>query len=103
MGCPHIYYIRALQLMARAIAYETDRKLAREFDEELSEERLTAYLTAKKAEMSEKDFYYVAGRATQATIEEAYQEGCDPLNASIGGLNMFEDFIGLEDLSDGEG
>lgn len=97
MGCPHIYYIRALQLMARAIAYETDEKLAREFDEELSEERLTTYLTTKKAELSEKDFYYVASRATQVTIEEAYQEGCDPLNASIGGINMFEEFIGLEE------
>ena len=102
MGCPHIYYIRALQLLARAIAYETDPKLAREFDEELSEERLKTYITAKKAELSEKDFYYVAGRATQATINEAYEEGCDPLNASIGGINMFEDFIGLEDLSDDE-
>ena len=101
MGCPHIYYIRALQLLARAIAYETDSKLAREFDEELSEERLKTYITAKKAELSEKDFYYVAGRATQATIEEAYEAGCDPLNASIGGINMFEDFIGLEDCDEG--
>lgn len=102
MGCPRVYYIRALQLMARAIAYESDEKLAREFDEELSEERLKTYITAKKAELSEKDFYYVAGRATQATIEEAYQEGCDPFNASIGGINMFEDFIGLEKEPDDE-
>ena len=58
MGCPHIYYIRALQLLARAIAYETDSKLAREFDEELSEERLKTYITAKKAELSEKDFAF---------------------------------------------
>ena len=100
MGCPHVYYIRALQLMAGAIAYETDTKLAKELREELSEERLVTYLTTKKAELSEKDFYYVAGRATQATIEEAYEEGCDPLNASIGGINMFEDFIGLEDCDE---
>ncbi len=100
MGRPHIYYIRALQLMARVIAFETGEKLAREFDEELSEERLTAYLTTKKAELSEKDFYYVAGRATQATIEEAYEEGCDPLNACICGIDMFEDFVGLEELEE---
>ena len=100
MGSPRVYYIRALQLMAGAIAYETDAKLANELREELSEERLITYLTAKKAELSEKDFYYVAGRATQATIEEAYEEGCDPLNASIGGINMFEDFVGLEDCDE---
>jgi hypothetical protein len=100
MGSPRVYYLRALQLMAGAIAYETDTKLADELREELSEERLIAYLTDKKAELSEKDFYYVAGRATQATIEEAYEEGCDPFNASIGGINMFEDFIGLEDCDE---
>ena len=97
MGCPHVYYIRALQLMAGAIAYETDTKLANELREELSEERLTTYLTTKKAELSEKDFYYVAGRATQATIEEAYEDCCDALNASISGIAEFEDFIGLEE------
>lgn len=102
MGCPHIYYIRALQLMARAIAYETDEKLAREFDEELSEEKLTTYLNTKKTELSVKDFYYIAGRATQATIEEAYEAGCDPLNASICGIDMFEKFIGLEEETDVE-
>lgn len=97
MGCPHIYYIRALQMLAHALAYDTSVKLARELSEELDIEKLEKYILSRKAELSYKEFYYAAGRATQATIEEAYQEGCDPLNASIGGIATFEEFIGLEE------
>jgi hypothetical protein len=40
-------------------------------------------------------FYYDAGCASQSVIEEACKEGCDALNASICGIEEFEDFIGL--------
>lgn len=103
MGCPHVYYIRALQMLAHALAYERNPTLAKDLSEETNAERLERYIILKKSAMSDKEFYYAAGGAAQCTIHEAYEEGCDPLNASIGGLNMFEDFIGLEDLSDGEG
>ncbi len=102
MGCPHIYYIRALQMLAHALAYDTSVKLAKELSEEQDIEKLKEYILSRKAELPVQNFYYAAGGAAQATIEEAYQEGCDPLNASIGGIHMFEDFIGLEDLSDDE-
>lgn len=96
MGCPHVYYIRALQCLAHAFAYENNAKLAKQLNEETSIEKLESYVNLKKNAMTEKEFYYAAGRATQCVIEEAYEEGCDPLNASIGGINMFEDFIGIE-------
>ncbi len=102
MGCPHIYYIRALQMLAHALAYNTSPKLARELSEEVDDEKLKEYILARKAELPIQNFYYAAGGAAQCTISEAYEEGCDPLNASIGGINLFEDFIGLEDLSDDE-
>lgn len=102
MGCPHIYYIRALQMLAHALAYNTSTKLARELSEEQDIEKLKEYILSRKAELPTQNFYYAAGGAAQCTINEAYEEGCDPLNASIGGINMFEDFIGLEDLSDDE-
>ena len=95
MGCPHVYYIRALQMLAHALAYDTNAKLAKELSAEQDIEKLKEYILSKKAELSEKDFYYIAGRATQATIAEAYEDGCDALNASIGGINLFEDFIDL--------
>lgn len=96
MGCPHIYYLRALQCLAYALAYDNDIKLARGFSEETSKEKLEKYILSRKAKLPEKDFYYAAGGATQCVIEEAYNEGTDPLNASIGGIAEFEDFIGLE-------
>lgn len=97
MGCPYVYYKLALQYFAHALARRESAKLAKELAEESSDDRLEAFILEKKMTMSEKDFYYTAGKATQCVLEEAYQEGCDPLNASIGGLNMFEDFIGLEE------
>ena len=100
MGCPHIYYIRALQMLAHALAYNTSVKLAKELSEEQDIEKLKEYILARKTELPAQNFYYAAGGAAQATIEEAYEEGCDPLNASIGGINLFEDFIGLEDYDE---
>ena len=96
MGCPYVYYKLALQYFAHALVYEENSKLAKELAEESSDDRLEAFILEKKIMMSEKDFYYIAGTATQCVLDEAYQEGCDPLNASIGGLDMFEKFIGLE-------
>ena len=95
MGCPHIYYIRALQMFAHALAYNKSPKLARELSEEQDIEKLREYILSRKAELPVQNFYYAAGGAAQCTINEAYEEGCDPLNASIGGINMFEDFIEL--------
>jgi hypothetical protein len=103
MGCPHIYYHRALQMLAHALACSTNGKLAKELANESDIEKLEKYILSKKTELSDKEFYYAAGGAAQCTISEAYEEGCDPLNASICGVAEFEDFIGLEDLSDGEG
>ena len=97
MGCPHIYYIRALQMLAHALAYDINSDLAKEFSEEANTEILERYILRRRGEMSDKEFYYAAGGAAQCTIAEAYEDGCDALNASAGGINMFEDFIGLEE------
>jgi hypothetical protein len=95
MGCPHIYYIRALQMFAHALAYKESPKLAKELSEELTTDRLEAYILSKKIELPVQKFYYAAGGAAQCTIAEAYEDGCDALNASVGGINLFEDFIDL--------
>lgn len=96
MGCPHVYYIRALQMLAHTLAYEGNPTLAKDLSKETNAERLERYILLKKSAMSDKEFYYIAGRATQTTVEEAYQAGCDPLNAAISGIDLFENFIGLE-------
>lgn len=91
MECPHIYYKRAIQYFAYAIAYMEGSEFAEELLEETSEEKLETFILNNKEQMNEKLFYYDAGRASQSVIEE----GCDPLNASLGGIEEFEDFIGL--------
>ena len=96
MGCPSIYYKRALQCFAHALVYMEDKDLAKE----LSEEKLETFILNKKKICNEKQFYYDAGRTVEYVLNEADYEGCDAFNACIGGLNMFDSFIGLEDDTD---
>lgn len=100
MGIPRIHYIRALQNLAHGLAYNESVKKAKRLNEELSEEVLTNFIFEKKKELSEKDFYYMAGRATQCTIEEAHDIGIDAFNAAAGGISMFEELIGIEEVED---
>ena len=96
MGVPEWHYKRALQNLAHALAYKESVKKAKQFYEEASEEVLKQFIFEKKAEISEKEFYYLAGRATQCTIDEAYDEGTDAFNAAACGMWLFEDLIGIE-------
>ena len=97
MGVPRKHYIRALQNFAHALAYDESVKKARQLNEETSEDVLKRFILEKKKEISEKEFYYLAGRATQCTIDEADEMGIDSLNAAAGGVGMFEEFIGIEE------
>ena len=97
MGNPDIYYKRALQNFAHCLAAEEDKwSLAKQLYEEESEKVLEEYILKRKAEMDERLFFYDAGRTCQVIFHEASEEGCDPMNASIGGINGFNYFIGLE-------
>jgi len=96
MGCPSIYYTKALQYLSHTLAYDVNKKMAKELSKEKSDERLEKYLLERKKNISEKEFYYNAGRTTEFVLNEANEYGCDSFNAACGGLNMFEDFIGLE-------
>ena len=97
MGVPEWHYKRALQNLAHGLAYNESPKKARELNEETSEEVLKQFIFGKKEEISEKKFYYLAGRATQCTIDESYDECTDAFNAAIGGIWLFEEFIGIEE------
>lgn len=97
MGVPEWHYKRALQNLAHGLAYNESPKKARQLNEETSEEVLKQFIFGKKEEISEKEFYYMAGRATQCTIDEAYDEGTDAFNAAAGGIGMFEELIGIEE------
>lgn len=97
MGNPHIYYKRALQNFAHCLATEEDKwSLAKQLYDEESEEVLEEYILKRKSEMDERLFFYDAGRTCQVIFHETYEEGCDPLNASCGGIGEFNVFIDLE-------
>ena len=100
MGCPSIYYKGALQCFAHALVYMDDSKLAKELLEEKSEDKLEKFILKKKKTCNEKQFYYDAGRTSEYVLNEADKEGCDAFNTCIGGLNMFDSFIGLEEDAD---
>ena len=100
MGCTSRYYKRALQCFSHALIYNEDSKLAKELYEEKSEEKLEKFILEKKKTCNEKQFYYDAGRTAEYVLYEADEEGCDAFNACIGGLSMFDSFIGLEDDTD---
>ena len=100
MGVPEIYYIRALQYFAHALAYNDSVKKAKELQAETSEDILKQFIFQKRTELSDKNFYYLAGRATQCVIDEAYEEGTDAFNAAAGGIWLFEELIGIEESED---
>ena len=98
MGCPGIYYTAALQNFAHCLAAEDNKWiLAKKLHEEESNAVLESFILEKKNEMEEKLFIYNAGRACQCTFDEAYEDGCDAMNASCGGIIQFEYFIGLRE------
>jgi hypothetical protein len=97
MGVPEWHYIRALQNLAHALAYTESAKNARQLNEETSEEVLKQFIFEEKEKISPKEFYYLAGRATQCTIDEAYDIGTDAFNAAAGGVGLFEELIGIEE------
>ena len=101
MGNPHVFYKRALQNFAHCLAAEENKwTLAKKLYEEESEEVLEDYILKRKSEMDERLFYYDAGRTCQVIFHEAYEEGCDPLNASCGGISEFDYFIGLKEYDE---
>lgn len=98
MGCPDIYYKRALQNFAHCLAAEDNNwLLANQLHEEECNAILESFILEKKDEMDEKLFFYDAGRACQCTFDEAYEEGCDAMNASAGGVIEFEYLIGIRE------
>lgn len=102
MGVPRWHYIKALQNFAHALAYNESPKKAKQLNEETSEEILKQFIFEKQAEISEKEFYYIAGRATQCTIDEAYDMGTDAFNAAAGGIGLFEELIDIEESEEDE-
>ena len=88
MGCPDVYYKRILILFLRNLGVDISVS-------ELSEDNLESMVLLEKQNITEKDFYYEAGSAvTQIITESILNDSCDKVNACIGGVVNFEEFIG---------
>lgn len=102
MGSTRYYYERLLQCLAHCLAFDENIKLAKELEQETDIQKLEEYILNKKKTISEKEFFYNAGRTCQGVFDDAMETGVDALNASCGGIAEFEDFIGLEPYDDEE-
>ena len=96
MGNPDIYCQKALQYFAHSLIYCDNVKQAKEFLDENNNQKLIDFLQMKKASMSDVNFAFEAGRCYQMILDEASKEGTDSLNASIAGVDMFLDAIGIQ-------
>ena len=97
MGCPSIYYKRALQCFSHALVCTENKNLAKELLNEKSVEKLEIFILDKKKNLNKKQFYYNAGRTAEYLLNEIDDDGIDAFNTCITGLNMFESFISLKD------
>lgn len=89
MGCPDVYYKRILILFLKNLGVDISMS-------ELNEDNLESMVLLEKQNITEKDFYYEAGLAVaQIMTGSIVNDSCDKVNACIGGLVNFEEFIGV--------
>lgn len=94
MGCPEIYYKKALQDFAYSLFIGYDKKKANYLKNEKSIEKLENEITIAKEKVDTIDFVFDAAVVTGLILECANRDdGCDGFNACLGGLNDFEEFI----------
>ena len=93
MGNPYEWYKLGLAYFVHALSISLSEC---EIFEEMSTEELEMYITEKRSQISEKAFYYCAGLAAAKMCADAGDTGCDAMNAAVGGLAQFEDFVGFD-------
>jgi hypothetical protein len=98
MDNPIKYYRRMLQTMACGLSCKDEQYL-----DEISIEKLEAFIMKKKEEVSEKNFYFDAGRIEQLCINCSKRGGVDSYNACKYGAWLFEHLIRLTKDNDDDG
>lgn len=94
MGCPEIYYKKALKLCARNLNIFKNKQKAEKLYNEENTNVLEEEINKQREEMSTEEFYFEAGEVSGMVLQESNTEdGCDGFNACLGGLDMFEEFI----------
>ena len=94
MGCPAIYYKKALQKFAHSLYFDSNKMKAEQLADEESIKELEDAIRSEKENTNVIDFVFDAGISAGMVLESANRDGgCDGFNACLGGLSCFEDFI----------
>lgn len=92
LGCPDIFYKRALQAFCYRLNHE-NTEIKNNFLNEKSEEKLELEINKWRKKLSVERFFYEAGIVSENILTEADEIECDSFNAACGGLYDFERFI----------
>ena len=92
MGSPNMWYKDCLEYFVFYSSNEKDHKNI----EKMSITELEAYVLEKRTQISEKDFYYLAGMSAHVVADESCKCGCDAMNAAACGISDFESFIDID-------
>lgn len=96
MGDPKPYYKKILRNFAYELVYLTDANLAKQLETEQDIKKLEDIILEKKQEIPTETFFYHAGIAVMNEFSDTFHtDANDDVNTCIGGINLFEDFIGL--------
>lgn len=90
--CENRYFLRALQIFAHLLCMGKESA----FLEETDAEKLIDFISKREKELPKEKIYYYAGRASQQVQIEAVVNSCDCHAECLGGLYLFDEFLGLE-------
>lgn len=96
MGCPGVYYEEAIRMFAYSLYMKSDKKYAEYLYENAELETAEQEIAKQKENLHEADlpeYYFRAGETFGMVLENAEKDGCDGVNAALGGLYMFKNKI----------
>lgn len=93
MGNPSLYYRKALQQFTHNLLIESDVEMARKMKDEKSVDILEFEIKDIKERMDKYDFIFEAGFVAGNLLCSVSDNVYDDINACLGGVNDFEDFI----------
>lgn len=94
MGCPDIYYRKALQRFAHNLLIGVDAYKAEQMTNEKSIAKLEHEIREQRKHVDAIDFIFDAGIVAGIVLKCADRDdGCDGFNACLGGVSEFEEFV----------
>ena len=93
MGNPSLYYRKALQQFTHNLLIDSDVEMARKMKDEKSVDILEFEIKNIKDHINKYEFIFEAGFVAGNLLCSVSNNIYDDINACLGGVNEFEDFI----------